>query len=165
MMNCSPTLTAEDFKDVHNAKCELHGILQSIEGVVHPRFTERLQKAIDLLNKGLAAAYEQDEAAYDAAEAHFEEVEKELGGLKSIWSMHEIKDLRAPHPWPEIKTLSYQSWGKDEVKVSIDGLLWKDLWVAADNAIKASRNNHHIFIENFTPSETSDFELVLSCGS
>lgn len=164
-MNCSPILTAAEFSDVHNAKCELHGILQSMEGVVHPKIEERLKKAIELLNKGLANAYDQDEAAYQASETHFEEVERELGGLKSIWSMHEIKDLRASHPWPEHQLVTYQGWGEGEVKVRIEGPLWKDLWVAADKAILASGDGHHIFIEGFSQSKTRDFELCLSTGS
>lgn len=164
-MNVSPVLTAEEFKDVHNAKCELHGILQSIEGVVHQKVADRLKKAIDLLNKGLKSAYDQDEVAYNAAEAHYREVEQELGGLESVWSMNEVKDLRAPHPWPEHQLISYQGWGEGEVKVRIEGPLWKDLWVAADKAILASGDTHHIFIEGFYQSKTRDLELVLSCGS
>lgn len=164
-MNCSPTLTAAEFSDVHNAKCELHGIMQSIEGIVHPRVSERLLKAIELLNTGLKSAYDQDEAAFQSSESHFEEVERELGGMKSIWSMHEIKDLRAPHPYPEHTIVSYQGWGEGEVKVSIDGPLWSDLWKAADQAIKLSGDGHHIYIEDFTQSKTRDFELCLSTGS
>lgn len=163
-MNCSPTLSAEEFSDVHNAKCALHGIMQSIEGVVHPKVTERLQNAIDLLNKGLKTAYEQDEAAFQAASNHFDQVCEELG-MKSIWSMHEIKDLRTPHPWPEHQLISYQGWGEGEVKVRIEGPLWTDLWIAADKAILASGDTHHIFIEGFTPSKTRDLELCLSTGS
>lgn len=165
-MNCSPTLSAEDFKNVHNGKCELHGVLQSIESIVHPRITERLQKAIGLLDKGLAAAYEQDDAENDAIQAHVNEVEQQLGGMKSIWSMYEVKDLRAPHPWPEHQLVSYQGWGDAfMVKVLINGPLWTDLWMAADEAIQRSGDGHHIFIENFTQSKTHDFELVLHTGS
>lgn len=164
-MNCSPTLTSAEFSDVHNAKCELHGILQSIEGIVHPNVQERLEKAIALLNKGLASAYEQDEAAFKTASDHFDEVSNELG-VKSIWSMHEVKDMRTPHPWPDHNIVSYsQHWGNGEVKVSIDGPLWTDLWKAADAAIRMSGDNHHIFIEDFSQSKTRDFELCLSTGS
>jgi len=165
-MNCSPTLSAEDFSNVHNGKCELHSILQQIEGTVHPRVTERLQKAIDLINAGLKSAYEQDDAAYQSAEKHINEVEQELGGLKTIWSMYEVKDLRAPHPWPEHTILTYQGMSEvGEVKVRIEGPLWSDLWKAADQAIIRSQDGHHIFIEDFTQSKTRDFELVLSTGS
>lgn len=163
-MNCSPTLSAEDFKNVHNGKCELHGILQSLEGVVHPNVTARLKKAIELINLGLESAYEQDDAAYKKASDHINEVEQELGGMKSIWSMYEIKDLRARHPWADGTIVTYQGWGDVEVKVRIDGPLWTDVWRAADKAIRQSGDNHHIFIEGFTQSQ-NPAEIVLSTGS
>jgi hypothetical protein len=165
MMNCSPTLTAAEFSDVHNAKCELHGLLQAMEGVVHPRLEARLKKAIELLDKGLKSAYEQDEAAFSAASNHFDEVSEELG-MKTIWSMHEVVNLHANHPWPDHTILSYEGMGDvGEVKVRIEGPTWADLWVAADKAILQSGDGHHIFIEDFTQSKTRDFELCLSTGS
>ena len=163
-MNCAPTLTSAEFSDVHNAKCELHGILQTLEGVVHQRLVDRLKKVIELLNKGLASAYEQDEAVYQATANHYDEMSNELG-VKSIWSMSEIKDLRAPHPWPDHQLISYQGWGEGEVKVRIQGPLWMDLWKAADKAIQMSGDTHHIFIEDFTQSKTRNLELCLNTGS
>lgn len=163
-MNCAPTLSAAEFSDVHNAKCELHGILQTLEGVVNQRIVDRLEKAIVLLNKGLTSAYDQDEAAFNTASNHFDEVSNELC-MKSIWSMHEIKDLRTPHPWPDHQLVSYQGCGEGEVKVRISGPLWTDLWKAADEAILKSGDTHHIFIEDFTQSKTRDLELCLSTGS
>lgn len=164
-MNCSPTLTAEEFSNVHNAKCQLHSVLQDINGIVHPRIEQRLQEAIALLDSGLASAYDQDEAAAAKSSAHFDEVSEKLG-VKSIWSMYEVSDMYAPHPWPHHKILAYSDhWGDGEVKVYIDGPTWADLWVAADRAIKASGDGHHIFIEDFTQSKTRDFELCLSTGS
>lgn len=164
-MNCSPTLTVSEFSDVHNAKCQLHSILQSVEGNVHPRLAERLQKVMDLLNKGLASAYNQDANAYLTTVSHVSTVSKELG-VKSVWAIHKVKDLWTPHPWPNHKIVSYSNHtGPSEVKVSINGTTWADLWVAADKAIRLSGDNRHIFIEDFTQSKTRDFELCLSTGS
>jgi hypothetical protein len=166
MMNCSPTLSAEDFKNVHNGKCELHSILQAIDGIVHPKVQERLEKAIELINIGLKSAYDQDDAAFTSATNHFEEVGTELGIKYSNWSMHEIPDLRTPHPYPEHTILCYEGMGEvGEVKVRIEGPLWTDLWKAAEEAIVRSRDHHHIFIEDFHQSKTRDLELWLSTGS
>ena len=164
-MNCSPTLTPDEFKDIHNAKCELHVILHTIESIVNPKIVTQLKNTIELLNKGLKSAYEQDDAEFNRASKHAEEVGEEIG-VKSIWSMYEVPDLRAPHPWPEHQLLSYQGMGDvGEVKVRIEGPLWSDLWMAADKAIKLSGDSHHIFIEGFDQSNTRDFELVLHTGS
>lgn len=164
-MNCAPTISAEDFKNIHNAKCDLVGILKSLDGIIHPSLQNRLEIVVEKLNEGLKSAYEQDDAAFSAAENHIASVERELGGMKSVWSMFEVKDLRAPHPWKNHRTISYQGWGDVEVKVAIPGPLWSDLWLAAEQAIEKSGDDHHIFIEGFTPSPSNATELHLSTGS
>jgi hypothetical protein len=164
-MNCSPTLSSAEFSDVHNAKCELHSILQSIEGVVHPNVQERLEKAIELLNKGLASAYKQDDEAFQQRHDHFDEVSNEFK-FKSIWSLDEVSDLRVKHPFDGAEILAYSShWGPGEVKARINGDTWVDLWAAADEVIKLSGDNHHIFIEAFERSKFKNNHLELSTGS
>lgn len=164
-MLCEPTLSAEDFKNVHNAKCELISVLESLKGVIHPSLYSRFESGIEMLNKGLKSAYDQEDALYHASENHIAEVENELGGMRSIWSMHEVKDLRAAHPWPNHTTLSYQGWGEREVVIHIPGPLWKDLWLAAEQAIERSGDSHHIFIESFSQHPSRPTELRLGTGS
>jgi hypothetical protein len=45
------------------------------------------------------------------------------------------------------------------------GLSWIDLYIAADDAIQASGDQHHIFIEAFTPIAEEPGVLRLTCGS
>ena len=161
-MNCSPTLTAKEFSDIHNAKCELNGILQAMEGVVHPNLQERFEKALALINKGLENAYKLDEEAYERKSAHYDAISTEHG-FKTIWSVHEVDDLNAPFAGAATHLLYKDHWGEFEVLVPINGNTWVDLWSAAEEAIKKSTDDHHIFIEAFISGD--DGILVLSTGS
>ena len=161
-MNTSPTLTAEEFKDIHNAKCELHGILQSLEGVVHPKLQERFDKALGKINAALKNAYAQDDEAAKKKSAHYDEISAKYE-FTSVWSVFEVSDLNAP--LVTATHLVYKDhWGKEPVVVPINGNTWVDLWRAADAAIEQSGDNHHIFIEGFHPGVKPGF-LVLSTGS
>lgn len=149
-MNCSPTLTADEFKDIHNARCELHSIVKSIDGIVHPSVQERLEKVIDLLGKGLSGAYAQDDAAADAQDER-NRVASEMISATTIWSVDGNIDFMKPHPFIGARQLTYiDHWGQDPVVVLIQGALWIDLYRAADKAIRMSGDTHHIFIESFS---------------
>lgn len=162
-MNCSPTITAEDFAEIHNAKCELIGIQQSLEGVLHPDLQKRLENAIYRLNKGLANAYEQDEEAHERKEDHYQKISDE-NGFKSIWSVSGVTDLNAPFAGGATHLLYKDHWGKEPVVVPIEGNTWVDLWRAAEKAIDQSGDTHHIFVESFRPGVKPGF-LILGTGS
>jgi len=162
-MNVSPTLTAQEFSDIHNAKCEINSIVQSLEGIIAARLHERLQKALDLINKGLDNAYKQDEAVYERNSAHYDAISTEHG-FKTIWSVHEVDDLNAPFAGAATHVLYKDHWGPGDVMVPINGNTWVDLWRAADEAISKSGDTHHVFIEAFIPSNVTGV-LVLSTGS
>jgi len=155
-MNCSPTLSAEDFGKLHNAKCELHAVLQSLEGVVHDRLYARFSKALADLEASLAGAYAQDEKVFDERSTHYRSVSDELNAM-SIWSMYEVEDLRQPHPYAGAEVVRYL--GKT---VQISGTTYVDLFRAADQAIRLSGDGHHVFIECFSQN---GFALELSTGS
>jgi hypothetical protein len=164
-MNTSPTLTAKEFKDIHNAKCELHGILQSLEGVVHPKMQERFEKALKQINAALKNAYAQDDAAAKKKSAHYEAIAV-ANDFTSVWSVYEVDDLNAPFTGGGTHLAYEAHWGKKDIGlIPIDGNTWVDLWRAAEAAIEQSGDNHHIFIEGFTPSVTWPGVLVLSTGS
>jgi len=162
-MNVAPQLTAQEFSDIHNAKCEINSIVQSLEGVIADRLHERLQKALDLINKGLDNAYKLDEEAYERKSAHYDAISTEHG-FKTIWSVHEVSDLNAPFAGAATKLAYRDHWGASEVVVPINGNTWVDLWRAAEAAIKQSGDTHHVFIEAFIPSNVTGV-LVLSTGS
>lgn len=165
-MNCNPTLTADEFKTIHNALCELDGINTQLEDVLHKDLYIKLAQTASKIRKGLGSAYEQDSQAFDRKSEHYGRIQEELE-LSSVWSMYEADNLSDPHPYAGATTVLYTDhWGdKDAVRIPIIGLTWAALYVAANAAIRDSGDTHHIYIENFRPSKDDVTVLMLSTGS
>jgi hypothetical protein len=164
-MNISPTLTLEEFKKVHNGLCDLRHACDRLENVLHPEMYQLLIKAKNLIRDGLNGVYEQEEREYNRKNSHYESVKKELG-LSTAWSMLEVDNLYGPHTFSDADRVVYRHhWGPKPVQASIKGNTWAALWRAADECIKTSDDNHHIFIENFTVEDDDYRTLILSTGS
>ena len=161
-MNCNPTLTAEEFKTIHNALCQIRSVQGSLEGVVREEISLRLDRAISEMEQGLANAYRQDDEVFNTRNKHYNHVQ-DAQGLASVWSLYEVADLYAMHPHAGATKIKY---GDQYTPIGTDaGLSWIDLWIAADDAIQVSGDQHHIFIEAFTPIAEEPGVLLLSCGS
>jgi len=155
-MNCSPTLTAEEFKVLHNTLWELGRIND-------PRVEELVERIRKVALKG---AYEQDRRSFEHKHDHYSDVRSRLG-LKTTWSLYEVEDLGQDHPYKDAAYVVYdEHWGKGgEVVEPILGSTWASLYVAADAAIQESGDGHHTFIESFTPITDKPGHLRLATGS
>lgn len=161
-MNCAPTLTAEEFKQIHNGLCDLRHAIDRLDGVLSPDVFKLLAKAKEQISVGLVGAYEQDTRSFDRKNSHYESVQKDLN-LDAIWSMYEVDDLNKPHPFEGVTKVVYRNhWGRKTASCTIIGNTWAALYVAANACIRDSGDNHHVFIENFTKEDDS---LILSTGS
>lgn len=162
-MNCSPTLTAEEFKTVHNALWELDNSVRQLEEVIHPDMYVKLARAASKIRKGLEGAYEQDSDAFERKHSHYRTVQ-EQHGLKSTWSLYEVEDLNSPHPYPGSSFVIYKDhWGDKPVHAAVWGPTWADIYKAADACIQGSGDGHHVFIEGFELKNGN--ELHMSTGS
>jgi len=165
-MNCSPTLTAEDFKTIHNAICGLDSLVYELDNVVNPVLVTKLTGAINDIRKGLADAYDQDDKAFSRKSRHFDAVKVELGLKNSEWSIYEVDNMSDHHPYAGATVLVYKDhWGDKPVSVAVNGLTWAALWFAADAAVRDSGDQHHVFIESFRQSKENPEVLYLSTGS
>lgn len=165
-MNCSPTLTAEEFKTIHNALCELDSVTRHLEDVLKPELFLKLARAGNTIRKGLEGAYEQDNQAFTRKSRHFDEVKAQLGLKNSEWSIYEVDNMNERHPFVGANTVTYKDhWGDKPVSAAINGLTWNALWVAADACIRDSGDEHHVFIERFRVSKEDPTVLFLSTGS
>ena len=163
-MNCNPTLTAGEFKTVHNALCEIRSIQEIMTGVVNPSITDRLNAAIKDMEQGLMGAYAQDNESFETKSKHYSEVADELG-LRAVWSIYEVDNLSDRHPYFGAVKLHYKDhWGKPVTK-DIVGATWAALYVAGNAAIRDSGDDHHIFIEDFKPSKEDSSVLIMQTGS
>ena len=154
-MNCSPTLTAEEFKTIHNSLYYLNCL-----------HNEKVDEIVERMREALKGAYEQDDQAFDTKHDHYSDVKNQLGLDNSAWSIFDVDNLSNRHPFEGADRVVYRDhWGNKPVSCSINGLTWAALWVAADACIRDSGDGHHIYIEHFTPDEEDPRTLYLTTGS
>ena len=165
-MNCAPTLTADEFKTIHNALCELDSITRQLEDILKPELYTKLARAGSTIRQGLAGAYEQDDQAFRRKSDHYDTVKAELGIKNSEWSIFEVENLSDRHPYEGARVVCYKDhWGDHPVSKEINGSTWAALWVAANACIRDSEDSHHAFIERFRPSKDDAEVLYLTTGS
>ena len=157
------TLQAEDFRTVHNTLCELRTLVSDMERSMIK--IERLEAIIGQFELGLADAYAQDEAGFDAKMDHYHAVQQE-NQFRTVWSLFEVEDLFQQHAFPGALHIAYRDhWGPEAVFEEIKGNTWLDLYRAADAAIRRSGDEHHCFIEAFIPVADQPQQLRLTTGS
>lgn len=152
-MNCNPTLTADEFKTIHNSLYQLDCLNN-----------DQVSAIVEQMRDALKGAYDQEDAAWDKKHAHFSRVKDTLA-LESIWSMYEVDDLAELHPFEGAKQVVYKPYDGPEVVANLRGTTWASLYVAADSCIKNSGDKHHVFIENFAQSSVNPEVLFLTTGS
>jgi hypothetical protein len=163
-MNCNPTLTAEEFKTIHNALCELDSVKQTLEDILSKELYIKLAKAANDIRSGLEGAYEQNNAMFENKMDYYDRVREELG-LFATWSMYEVDNLSERHPFEGVTKVVYRAYGSGDHEVAINGSTWASLYVAANALIRDSSDEHHSFIEGFTQSSIDPTILFLSTGS
>jgi hypothetical protein len=163
-MNCNPTLTAEEFKTIHNALCELDSVKQTLEDILSKELYIKLAKAANDIRGGLEGAYEQNNAMFENKMDYYDRVREELG-LFATWSIYEVDNLSERHPFEGVTKVVYRAYGSGDHEVAINGSTWAALYVAANALIRDSGDEHHSFIEGFTQSSIDPTILFLSTGS
>lgn len=154
-MNYSPTLTADEFKVIHNS-------LYYLDCIGH----EQVSKIVEEMRGALRGAYEQERQDFDSKNDQYDHWRKHYG-LRSVWSIYSVSNMTLCHPYTDAEYVVYNShWGDGgEVVRKIEGRDWNALYRAADAAIQESGDSHHSFIESFTPIEGKPGHLCLSTGS
>jgi hypothetical protein len=151
-MNCDVTLTADEFKTIHNTLWAM-----KYQGMDSETAAEKIRGA-------LAGAYAQESKAFSHKSDHYDQVKKELG-LNAIWSIYEVDNLSRRHPFEGATKVVYKDhWGKSVV-IPVNGSTWAALYVAGNAAIRDSGDKHHVFIERFRPSSVNPKILFMTTGS
>lgn len=154
------TLYSEDFRTVHNTLCELRSLQERVTGVISTELATKLHAIVQGFEAGLKNAYAQDEAEFDRRMDHYSDF-KQANQLRTIWSMFEVGDLNEPHPYGQIRSIVYKDhWGPEAVEAAVEGTTWGDLYRAADQAIRSSGDDHHIFIESFQFVKSDQMRLT-----
>ena len=141
------TLTTEEFQQINNALYRL----SLVSGC------EELEQDI---RHALKNAYEQYDTAQSLKREYYFGI-RDRHGFLSIWDLDTV-DLYDEHHFRGCTHVEYYGH-----LMPILGERWIDLWRAAENCIKESKDEHHIFIEGFYTDSRNVFSNVLrlSTGS
>lgn len=147
----SYTIGKDSFIAIHNTLCNLQW-----------HKDDTVKDAVEAIRRSLKDLYDQENAAFTARSKVYSRVKEELG-LSTIWSIYEVEDMDAEHPYQGATTVVYKDhWGEIPVVSMIDGNTWAALYAAADACIRDSGDSHHTFIEGFNRCENA---LYLTTGS
>lgn len=164
-MKYSPTLTADEFRDIHNGICDIQNVIDRLEEVLKPELYETLVNASEQIRQALARAYAEEDAVMSQRREHYAKIRNELQ-LESFWSDFSVDNFSDRHPFEGADRIVYKNhWGEKPVSCSINGLTWLALYVAANSCIRDSDDTHHIFIENFIVDPQDPRTLLLITGS
>jgi hypothetical protein len=155
------TITKDQLSDLHNSYCYLRSFKERMESMLSVSALTELNKSLDLLNKVRRPIMDEYDRINDMKNDHYEDI-RSRNGFKSIWSLYDATNLFDLSGFVA-EELVYSGWG-NEVRIPLPGgnLKWWDLYVAAEKAINASGDTHHIFIEAFRQEGN---KLYLHCGS
>lgn len=161
-------LDRHQFSKVHNALCDLHQAKNGLSNIA-PLVAKELDTTENAIRDQFADAYREDNEIFER-ETRAANNFSDSHGLQSFWSVGGIEDFDAIVP--ELKNGEYtqmvytiHSGDTGTVRVDIDPeihLTCGDLYKLADHLIRASGDEHHIFIEAFIPKGNI---LELSTGS
>lgn len=167
-MNVGANLTAEEFKNVHNALYHIRVVREDLIRAYGEKgaaeFVKELEKQENIIRAQFASAYAEDERIFVNRGNYYEEFRRK-NNLQTAWRMFEVADLTKQHPYKGVGILLYKNhWGPDTITVDIEGDTYADLYFAADKAIRASEDLHHMFIEGFEYNDEEGL-LILQTGS
>jgi len=154
-------LKGEDFSTIHNALCDLRRLTDQVAQSALMDATP-LAMIVRKFEEGLQDAWRQDHEKMDGAMDYWRGV-ADQNGFSAIWSMYEIGSCNQKHGFTNDCLYYKLHWGEEDVIVPVQGDTYLDLYRAADEAIKLSGDQHHVFIEDVFVND--DGELELSTGS
>jgi hypothetical protein len=159
-MNTAVTLTADEFKVLHNSLYDLNQLAYYHHVPKVEEIVERIRKV------ALKSAYEQEHRDFETKHDQYAYWQKHYG-LRSHWSIYSVSNMTLCHPYKDAEYVVYdEHWGDGgEVVRKIEGRDWNALYRAADAAMQASGDGHHTFIESFSPIEDKPGHLRLNTGS
>jgi len=142
-MLTSPTLTADEFKAIHNALCLARA--------------DNVEETVSTIREALSRVYEEEELVFNSQMDHFSAAQKSEGFI-SVWSEYDVTDIRSAHPYPADAVVVYDTY-ESVIRVPVEGPTWLDVWRASEKAILKGGDRHHIFIEKFDVKNRNELHL------
>lgn len=157
------TFNKQELKDLHNSKCEVYQVVKELSSMFREdhRLCTSADRALRLFEKAMDRYYVADNIEIDNWIDYCSDWKDKLGVKLAYWSIPDV-DFEDEHDWthladsdsdlPSTITVSTDGWGERQGTAIVCGRRWADLYIAADQAIRASSDHHHVFIEGFVPT-------------
>lgn len=158
-------LVLENLKKIESLSPDVHALSQRLDGL-NPKFSEQIVSLNKIIDTTFSKYREQQDNEFEKKMAGFEKI-GDKHKLTTIWSEYDISpsDMKKPFSNQPVDTLIYESWGPTQ-KIKIGKISsWLDMWKFAEQAIKASGDTHHIFIEGFVEDKKKPGQFKLVTGS
>lgn len=105
-----------------------------------------------------------DHDGFEEESNHFDEWASEnMPDSMTRWSIYGMgvrMDKACPYPVNGKEVIYDGHFGDQKPMVVVQGDTWGDLWRSADEAVRLSGDDHHVFIEGFEDLECGVLELI-----
>lgn len=162
---------AKEHKDpkveaLRNIQRELFHINQTLEGVIHPKILEKLQSLYNLAEQTIKPEMDAEREASDNNWKALSKIQED-NKFRSVWSMSDVNAKDMNKTTPEMTEIVYESWGPTQVHKfdKPTKLTWFQFWNLAEELIKKSGDEHHIFIEMLKEDKKKPGSFRMSTGS
>lgn len=151
---------------IESSNQEMRKLFEQLNGVVNDKFLEGIEVMISKTDSYLKPIREEDDKRWEKNQEALDAISSQ-NQFKSVWSMSNIEATQINELTPEITEIIYESWGPTQVHKfdKPTQLTWLEFWKLADNLIKLSGDNHHIFIESLEPVKGKPGKYKLWTGS
>jgi hypothetical protein len=153
------SITSDQISKLHNAYWLLSNEIAELEDVFSTSKITSLRKGLSILKDAYSPLSEEKDKEWDRRNSYYDDI-KQANKFKSVWSIYEVVSFQASSGFGN-GILKY-----DNVKVSmredtnLGCITWMDMWKFAEQAIRESGDDHHMFIERFYDRGDGVIELI-----
>lgn len=160
------TQVDQKFKALNTISSELFGIIQHLEGTIHPNILKKLENLKELAHTTIKPKLEFENKSWEDNWQALNKMQEE-NGFMTCWSVSLVKAQDMQKLTPKMSKLTYTSWGETQVHEfeKPTHMTWLEFWKLANEMIKKSGDDHHIFIEGITKSKEQKDAYILQTGS
>ncbi len=160
------TQVDQKFKALNTISSELFGIIQHLEGTIHPNILKKLENLKELAHITIKPELDLENKSWEDNWQALNKMQEE-NRFMTCWSVSSVKASDMDGKTPKIKTLIYESWGETQTQEfeKPTQMTWFEFWKIANDMIKKSGDDHHIFIEALTPVKGKPGTFKIITGS
>ena len=153
------SITSDQISKLHNAYWLINNEIEQLEEVLRSDKIVALRKAVSIFSEAYIPLMEEKDKEWDRRNSYYDDI-KQANKFKSVWSIYDVVSFQASSGFGN-GILKYEN-----VKVpmredtSLGCITWMDMWKFAEQAIRESGDDHHMFIEMFYDRGDGVIELI-----